>query len=282
MASHHSVSPGSLVAIGGAEDRTSDLAILTQVFSLAPRGRDDVTVIAAASSIPDQILPVYKAAFERLGARRVHLLAMQDRKPTFDPETVRAIERSGVIFFTGGDQLRLTKVMSDTPALDAIRQCSRAGTVVAGTSAGAAALPSIMIYGGAAEDALRKEAVDITSGLALIDGMIIDSHFLQRGRFTRLMEVGAVYPACLGVGLGEDAAVIIHANGVLEAIGPGHVIIVDSRDHARSNIAELSAGEPVAIENMIIHALVSGHGFDIGARRYITASELDKHRVPAP
>lgn len=269
-----SAGPGPVVAIGGAEDRTSDLAILRQVFSLVPKGNDEVTVIAAASSIPDQILPVYEAAFERLGASQVHSLAMQERRKAADPEAVHLIERSGLIFLTGGDQLRLTSVIGGSPVLQAIRERSMAGAVVAGTSAGAAALPGTMIYGGAVGDALRKGAVNMASGLGLVRGLMIDSHFLARGRFSRLMEVGATNPGRLGVGIGEDAAVIIHSNRILESIGPGHVIILDSRDMASSNIATLSIGEPVSVENMVIHALVSGHGFDINARRYLVADEL--------
>lgn len=145
---------------------------------------------------------------------------------------------------------------------------------MAGTSAGAAAMPGTMIYNGAATDALRKGAVNMTFGLGLVDGLIIDSHFLERGRFTRLMEVGATNPEYLGVGLGEDAAVIIHHNQILEAIGPGHVVLIDSRDLASSNIADLRMGEAVAVENMILHAMVSGHGFDVEARRYLAPSEL--------
>ncbi|MBE0490085.1 MAG: cyanophycinase [Halomonas sp.] len=265
---------GHLVAIGGAEDRTSELEILRRVFALAPADNHEVAVIATASSIPDEVLPDYEAAFSRLGASRVHSLSIRDRRQAADPDTVRLIEQSGVIFLTGGDQLRLTNVMGGSATLEAIRQRLQAGAVVAGTSAGAAAMPGTMIYNGAAADALRKGAVNMTSGLGLVRGMIIDSHFLERGRFTRLMEVGASNPEHLGVGIGEDAAVIIHPHGILEAIGSGHVIIIDSRDLASSNIADLSIGEPVAVENMTLHAMVSGHGFDVMARRYLIAEEL--------
>ncbi|WP_304526567.1 cyanophycinase [Halomonas sp. I5-271120] len=266
---------GHLVAIGGAEDRTSDLEILTRVFALAPADNHEVAVIATASGIPDQVLPDYEAAFTRLGASRIHSLDIKDRQQAGHPETVRLIEQSGVIFFTGGDQLRLTHVMGGSATLQAIRERLAAGAVVAGTSAGAAAMPGTMIYNGAAADALRKGAVNMTFGLGLAEGLIIDSHFLERGRFTRLMEVGASNPEHLGVGIGEDAGVIIHPHGIIEAIGSGHVILIDSRDLASSNIAELSMGEPVAIEHMILHALVSGHGFDLGARRYLVPEALE-------
>ncbi|EWG98352.1 cyanophycinase [Halomonas sp. BC04] len=265
---------GHLVAIGGAEDRTSDLEILEKVFRMAPDDNQEVAVIATASSIPDEVLPEYEAAFSRLGASQVHTLGIRDRQEAADADTVRLIEQSGVIFFSGGDQLRLTNVLGGSSVLKAIRQRLQDGAVVAGTSAGAAAMPGTMIYNGAAADALRKGAVNMTFGLGFVDGLIIDSHFLERGRFTRLMEVGASNPEHLGVGLGEDAAVIIHPHGILEAIGPGHVILIDSRDLARSNIAELAMGEPVAVEHMILHAMVDGHGYDVGARRYLVPDEL--------
>nr|WP_290667759.1 cyanophycinase [Halomonas sp. HL-48] len=274
MASHHPPVTGHLVAIGGAEDKTSELAILRRVFELAPIDSDEVAIIATASSIPEQLLPSYEAAFTRLGASQVHALNIQDRQQAADEENIRLIQRSGVIFFTGGDQLRLTTVFGGSATLRAIRERLRAGAVVAGTSAGAAAMPSTMIYNGAAADALRKGGVNMTFGLDFVRGLVIDSHFLERGRFTRLMQVGASNPEHLGVGIGEDAAVIIHPNRILETIGPGHVIIIDSRDLASSNIAELDMNEPVAIENMILHAMVSGHGYDVDARRYLVADEL--------
>lgn len=264
---------GRLVAIGGAEDKTADLQILKRVFAHAC-GSDEVAVIATASGIPDEVLPAYEQAFERLGASRVHALDVRERSDAADEDNVSRIRDSGVIFFTGGDQLRLTNVFGGSPVLKAIRERFQAGAVVAGTSAGAMAMPATMIYNGEAADALHKGEVKMTSGLGFVEGVIIDSHFLERGRFTRLMEVGATNPEHLGVGLGEDAAVVIHPNHILEAVGSGHVIIVDSRDLARSNVAELAQGEAVAIENVIMHALIDGHGFDIDNRRYLVADEL--------
>ena len=237
MVTHLPSHCGRLVAIGGAEDRSSDLHVLRRVFQHAC-GSDEVAVIATASGIPDEVLPAYQQAFERIGASTVHALDVRERKDASDAGSVRLIERSGAIFFTGGDQLRLTN--------------------------------------GEAADALHKGEVKMTSGLGFADGVIIDSHFLERGRFTRLMEVGATNPEHLGIGLGEDAAVVIHPERILEAVGSGHVIIVDSRDLARSNVAELAQGESVAIENVIMHALIAGHGYDIDSRRYLGPEELQQ------
>ncbi|MDZ7839538.1 MAG: cyanophycinase [Gammaproteobacteria bacterium] len=265
---------GHLVAIGGAEDKTSDLEILSRVFSLAPKDNLEVAVIATASAIPGELLPAYRSAFKRLGAAKIHALDIRDRDDAADEGTVDRIRRCGLVFFTGGDQLRLTNVLGGSPVLRAIRERHAAGAVVAGTSAGAVALSATMIYNGAAADALRKGAVKMASGFGFVEGVIIDSHFLERGRFTRLMEAGTTNPEQLGIGLGEDAAVIVHPHRILEAIGPGHVVIVDSWNLASSNVADVETGEPVAVENVIMHALIGGYGYDIDRRGYLDAETL--------
>jgi cyanophycinase len=265
---------GHLVAIGGAEDKTSDLAILRRLFSLAPQDNRDVAVIATATGFPEEVVPLYERAFDRLGASRVYHLDVRNREDAHGPRNVELVRRCGTIFFTGGDQLRLTNVLGGSPVLEAIRARYAEGAVVAGTSAGAAAMSATMIYNGAAADALRKGAVKMSSGLAFVHGIVIDSHFLERGRFTRLMEVGATNPEYIGVGLGEDAGVIVHHGQILEAIGPGHVIVVDSRGLKSSNVAEISEGEPVAVEHVVMHALISGCGYDIRKRRYLKENEL--------
>lgn len=268
------LAPGHVVAIGGAEDKTSDLKVLSRVVSLAPGDNPEVAVIGTASSVPDELLPAYRSVFKRLGAAKVHSLDIRDRDHASDRIILDQIQRCSLIFFTGGDQLRLTNVLGGSPVLKAIRERHTEGALVAGTSAGAVALSATMIYNGAAADALRKGAVKMASGFGFVAGVIIDSHFLERGRFTRLMEAGATNPEQLGVGLGEDAAVIVHPQGVLEAIGPGHVIIVDSWNLASSNVADVETGEPVAVENIIMHALIDGHGYDIDRRTYLDAQTL--------
>jgi cyanophycinase len=274
MSPDRSSARGHLVAIGGAEDKTSDLEILRRLFALAPQDNKDVAVLATATGFPEEVVPLYEKAFERLGASRVHHLDVRTREDAREAENVEIIRQSGTIFFTGGDQLRLTNVLGGSPVLEEIRTRFREGAVVAGTSAGAAAMSATMIYNGAAADALRKGAVKMSGGLAFVHGIVIDSHFLERGRFTRLMEVGATNPEYIGVGLGEDAGVIVHHGQILEAIGPGHVIVVDSRSLKSSNVAEISEGDPVAVEHVVMHALISGCGYDVRQRRHLQAHEL--------
>ena len=274
-----SASQGFLVAIGGAEDKTSELEILRRVFSLAPAGNKRVGVLTTASGIPDEVFPAYDEAFRRLGAEEVYHLTVRDRSAARRDDVVETVRRCGTIFLSGGDQLRLTNTLGGSPVLDAIRARYADGAVVAGTSAGAAAMSATMIYNGSAADALHKGAVNMSSGLAFVEGVVIDSHFLERGRFTRLMEVGATNPEYTGIGLGEDAGVIVHHGQVLEAIGTGHVIVVDSSGLRSSNVAEISDGEPVAVEHVIMHALISGCGYDVKSRRFLRPEEL-KSRIP--
>lgn len=157
---------GTLIAIGGAEDREQELEVLSKVFDFTPDASDEVTVIATESGIPEEILPIHEEAFQRIGASRLHSLSVRERKDAADPANVELIQRSGVIFFTGGDQLRLTNILGGSDMLKAIRNHYVNGGVIAGTSAGAVAQSTTMIYNGGAADALRKGAVKIARGSA--------------------------------------------------------------------------------------------------------------------
>jgi cyanophycinase len=262
---------GALIAIGGAEDRTAESQILRRVLDFVTCDPFEVGVITTASRFPAEAHSAYLQAFEALGARAVHHLDVPDRAASRDKEKLVGLDSCDLIFIAGGDQLRLTNVLGGSPFLEAVREHHAAGAVVAGTSAGAAALTATMIYDGAASNALRKGAVKMASGLAFARGIVIDSHFLERGRFTRLMEVGTTNPEYVGVGIGEDAAVVIHPGPVLEAVGPGLVIIVDSSQLRHTNVVDLEVGEPVAVEHVIMHALTSGYGYDVKRRAFIDA-----------
>jgi len=135
-----------------------------------------------------------------------------------------------------------------------------------------------MVYGGHATDSLRKGAVKMSAGFGLIEGVIIDTHFLERGRFSRLMEVGATNPEYLGVGLGEDAAVLFE-DDTIYAFGPGHVILVDSSRITGSNVFELSDGEAVSVHNVLMHAMIDGDAYSMSERRILSAEELGKKRL---
>lgn len=264
---------GPLVAIGGAEDKASEAGILRRVLALAGQAAPVVGVITTASSVPNDVFAVYRQAFGKLGAVEVLDIRIRTRTDAAADSFVGMIRRSDVIFISGGDQMRLTNILGASAALHAIRVRHGEGAVIAGTSAGAACQSQTMVYGGPADDSLRKGAVKMTAGFGFVDGVIIDTHFLERGRFSRLMEVGATNPEHLGLGLGEDAAVLFDGQ-LIRAFGPGHVILVDSSRITGSNVFDLADGEAVSVQNVIMHALVDGYGYSLKDRRVLGPDEL--------
>ncbi|ETW13789.1 cyanophycinase [Roseivivax marinus] len=265
---------GALVAIGGAENKTSASNVLRRVMKLSGKPDPVVGVITTASAIPDDVFKGYDDAFRSLGASEVLDVRVRERADSAEGRFTDMIRRSDVLFISGGDQMRLTNIFGGSDALDAIRERHDAGMVIAGTSAGAACQSATMVYGGAADDALRKGAVKMAAGFGLVDGVIIDTHFLERGRFSRLMEVGATNPEYLGVGLGEDAAVQFDGD-TIRVFGDGHVILVDSSGIERSNVFELADGEPVAVSGVRMHALVDGYGYSLTDQRVLGPEELE-------
>ncbi|SPJ24131.1 cyanophycinase [Palleronia abyssalis] len=265
--------PGPLVAIGGAEDKSDEADILRRVIGWSGKAAPVVGVITTASAIPDVVFEGYKETFETLGAAEVLDIRVRDRADAAADVFVDMIGRADVIFISGGDQMRLTNVFGGSATLAKIRARHAQGAVVAGTSAGAACQSQTMVYGGSPDDSLRKGAVKMAAGFGFVDGVIIDTHFLQRGRFSRLMEVGATNPGQLGVGLGEDAAVLFEGD-VIRAIGPGHVILVDSSSITGSNVFDLHDGEAVTVHNVTMHALISGYGYNLREKRVLGPNEL--------
>jgi cyanophycinase len=276
MTSQTRAGKGVLVAIGGGEDKTSQSEILQRVLELSSSDNREVGVVTTASSIPDEVFPTYEQVFTQLGAAAVRHIDVRTREEAAEDRFLDVLRQCDIIFMSGGDQLRLTHILGGSPLLNAMRERLAEGAVVAGTSAGAAAQSATMIYEGAAADALRKGAVKMSAGFGFVEGVVIDSHFLERGRFTRLIEVGAANPEFLGIGIGEDAGAIFYDNLVLEAIGTGHVIVIDSSRLKSSNVASLSEGEPVAVEHVTMHALTSGFGYDIKRRRFLQPGEMDR------
>jgi cyanophycinase len=269
----HPPRKGKLIAIGGAEDKASATSILERVLKCSHKSEPCVGVITTASSIPDDVFAEYFNVFERLGAGEVLDIRIRERAHAADKKKVEMIERCDVIFISGGDQMRLTSIFGGSDALAAIRKRYQDGGLIAGTSAGAACQSTTMVYGGNAIDSLRKGAVKMSAGFGLIDRVIIDTHFLERGRFSRLMEVGATNPEYLGVGLGEDAAVLF-GEDTIQAFGPGHVILVDSSRITGSNVFELSDGEAVSVHNVLMHAMIDGDVYNMSDRRMLSAEEL--------
>lgn len=260
---------GYLVAIGGNEDKEKDLKVLRHIAGLPEGGTRIVEVIPLASQIPHEVAGDYIPAFKKIGIDEVRIMHIESRQDAQRQDYVERILAADVVFFTGGDQLRITSLLGGSPVMEAITGHYWRGGVVAGTSAGAAAMSGTMIFEGEVAKSVRKGNVQMVPGVGLLPNAIIDTHFIQRGRITRLLEVIASNPGSIGVGLGEDTGVVIREGEIVEVIGSGVVVVVDGHQVRYTNVWQIRLGEPIALENMVLHTLVAGHRYDLRNKRYL-------------
>lgn len=284
---------GKLIAIGGNEDKGTEaepnfeqknnlnffeLQILSRIMHEAGGRGAKIEVITSASSIPGEVGENYKHAFGKLGCENVGTMDIKNREDATKIEYIDRIKNCDAIMFTGGNQLRLSTFFGGTEILKLIyERYMNENLLIAGTSAGAMAMSNTMIYQGSSSGALIKGEVKITTGLAFIKDVIIDSHFDKRGRFGRLAQAVASNPSCIGLGLGEDTGVLMADGNNLEIIGSGLVIIFDGYNIRHSNIADLKEGSPISIENLIVHVLTKGNCFNLKERKFIAAVQSVEH-----
>jgi len=277
---------GKLIAIGGAEDKGTDLetgeihrsnlnffelGILRQVVEQAGGPLSRIEIITTASMIPFEVGENYLNAFGKVGCTNVDLMHIRNRQDAANPEYIRRIKECNGIMFSGGNQLRLGAIFGGTELLRImLRRYEEEIFTIAGTSAGAMAMSNTMIYEGNAMRAHLKGEVKIFTGLGFIDDVIIDSHFEKRGRFGRLAQAIAANPQCIGIGLGEDTGMLITEGGnKMEAIGSGLVVIVDGYDIGHCNIADIPDGNPISIENLKVHFCEKGNGYLLKERKFL-------------
>jgi cyanophycinase len=221
-------------------------------------------IITTASLIPERVGEEYVKAFAHLDVLNVGVLNISSREQANDKVYIERLRAAEVIIFTGGDQLRLSSIFGGTAFHEVLlEKYQQEQIVIAGTSAGAAASSKNMIYQGSSKDALLKGEVKITGGLGFIDGVIVDTHFVQRGRIGRLLYAAASNPGILGIGLGEDTGLFISKGTRMEAIGSGMVILVDGRKMSDTNLTDVQMGQPVSINNMIVHVMCDGDVYDL-------------------
>ncbi len=275
---------GKLIAVGGAEDKGTDLekgeifrnnlnffelGILRRIVDEAGGIDCRIEVITTASTIPYEVGNNYLNAFGKIGCTNVGVMHIRNRQEVNEEEYLKRIEKCDAVMMTGGNQLRLSATFGGTTFLRAIlNRYENENFVVAGTSAGAMAMSNTMIYEGNAIRAHLKGEVKITTGLGFIDDVIIDSHFEKRGRFGRLSQAVATNPQCIGIGLGEDTGMLITEGNKMEAIGSGLVMIIDGHEIRHSNIADIPDGNPISIENIKVHFCEKGNGFYLRERRF--------------
>lgn len=276
---------GKLIAIGGAEDKGTnletgeiyrnnlnffELGILRKLVEEAGGPSSRIEVITTASMIPYEVGENYLNAFGRIGCTNIGLMHIRTRQDAMKPEYIERIRVCESVMFSGGNQLRLSATAGGTELLSIIRKrFFEEDFVVAGTSAGAMAMSNTMIYEGNATRAHLKGEVKMTTGLGFVSSVIIDSHFEKRGRFGRLAQAVAANPGCIGIGLGEDTGMLITEGNKMEAIGSGLVMIIDGHDILHSNFADIPEGNPISIENLKVHFCEKGNGYLIHERKFL-------------
>jgi cyanophycinase len=260
---------GKLLLIGGNEDKTEDMEVLRALVAEAGGADARIEVITTASSEPEETWRAYQRAFKKIGVGYARPMYIATRPEAEDPKLLERIIKSTAILFTGGDQLRITSILEATPMAEAIRRhYFEDGGVIAGTSAGAAALTGTIIYHGESPDALLKGAVMMTGGLALIANAVVDTHFMTRGRIGRLIQVVAGNPRLIGVGLGEDTGVLVTKGTRFKVVGSGLVLVVDGGSIGFTNVFDVDHLEPFSVENVKVHVLSAGAGFDLETRAF--------------
>ncbi|MCG2615822.1 cyanophycinase [Terrimonas sp. NA20] len=277
---------GKLIAVGGAEDKGTDLekgeihrsnlnffelGILRRIVEEIGGPSSRIEIITTASMIPTEVGNHYMDAFGKMGCTNVDLMHIRNRQDAARPEYIERIRRCDGVMFSGGNQLRLSAIFGGTEILRVmLNRYSEESFTIAGTSAGAMAMSNTMIYEGNAMRAHLKGEVKMTTGLGFIDDVIIDSHFEKRGRFGRLAQAVATNPQAIGIGLGEDTGMLITEGGnKMEAIGSGLVVIIDGFDIGHCNIADIPDGNPISIENLKVHFCEKGNGYILDERKFL-------------
>lgn len=271
---------GTLIPIGGNEDKGAeeneqytlefiDDGILFHVVEEAGGVNANIVVIPTASSIPVEVGENYLDAFAKLGCKNVTVLDIRSKEDSEKETSINLIKNANCVMFSGGNQSKITDKIGGTTIHEILadRYKNEAGFVIAGTSAGAMAMSKEMIAGGSASEAFIKGAVTMYKGLNLIPELIIDTHFIKRGRFGRQSEAVAKNPTLIGFGLAEDTGMIIKNGNDCTVIGSGMVIVFDGSKLTHNNEKILEEGTPMTMANLNVHVLSNSDSFDIKNRK---------------
>ena len=271
---------GILLAIGGKESKSEEKRpdsqeentsfiseqILKRLVKELKGDNPLILVVPAASSDPAPVAQDYVKLFKDLGVTNVKIADIRTRDDAKDPEKLKLVDKAAGIMFTGGDQLRLTSILGGSPFLERIKErYMNEKLVVAGTSAGAAAMSTNMIYKGEAQGGMLKDQMSSTAGLDLLKNVAIDTHFIDRGRIIRMAQAVAQNPGCIGIGLEEDTAILVKNGIEVEVVGSGLVTILDGMDISSTDIYEIKSGDPFTIYGLKMHLLGDGKTYTIPA-----------------
>lgn len=270
---------GTLLIIGGAEDKVGSITLAMErknidfkhfaILNLLLTGRKKVEIITTSSMYQEEMQEIYQRTFDKIGLKNTGFIPIKIKEEAGLSEYIKRVEQANAVFFSGGDQSRLSNILGETRIIEVIKKrfFEDEDFVVAGTSAGAMAMSKIMIYGGGTNEVVFRNDLKITTGFGLLEHCIIDTHFIKRGRFGRLAHAVIINPGHLGIGLGDDTALIIKNGEDAECLGSGAVVIIDSTNVGQSNIAEEEQDEcGVFVENLQVHLLVKGCRFNLKSR----------------
>jgi len=273
---------GTILIIGGSEDKedgqepemkskNKDFEQFEVLKELLPinGGTRRIEVITTASDDPGKISRMYKTAFNKIGYKDVGFLNIKDKQHSAIKKACKRVKKAHAIFFTGGDQFKLSAILGGTEFVAAIKEkyYKDKNFVVAGTSAGAMVMSEIMISEGGVEEALLKKDLKTSAGLGIIGTCIVDTHFIKRGRFVRLAHAVITNPETLGIGLGEDTSLLIKKGNEAQCKGSGTVVIIDGKTINRTNITEADNETPIFVEDLKVHLLAKGIKFLLKERK---------------
>jgi cyanophycinase len=262
---------GDLIIIGGHEDKDGKCVILNEVARRAHDGR--LVVITAATQAPEEVGQDYTRLFKRLGVGHVDVLDVRTRDDATTDANLAKIDEAGVLFFTGGDQLRITSQIGDSPIFRCMRELYYNGATIVGTSAGAAAMPETMLIDGPSDESSAISALAMAPGLGFLPGVVIDSHFAERGRMSRLLGAVAQNPKNLGLGIDEDTAVIVRCAEHFAVLGSGAVYVLDGMEITYSSLSEKHAEGIISIFDVKLHVLGTGDRYDLRSRRPLVTED---------
>lgn len=254
---------GHLLVIGGAEDKYNERRILKKFIELAGSDKAEVLIVPVASDFPEFAADVYTQAFRNLGVASPRVLRATSRQDVFQADPDELLDGVNGVFITGGDQMRLVSLLGGTKFADKLRRLVRETDIVlAGTSAGAAGMSTSMIVRGESTSHPHKNSVRLSPGLGFLKNIIIDQHFTERGRISRLITAVSFNPYNLGIGIDENTAIIVDGNGVMEVYGAGSVTVVDGSQISYNEIAEVDENQSFSVCGVQLHVLRDGLVYD--------------------
>ncbi|HKP85609.1 MAG TPA: cyanophycinase [Blastocatellia bacterium] len=258
---------GHLVIIGGAEDKYNERRLLRKFVELAGEQEARILIVPVASDYPEFSADVYTQTFRKLGLQHINVLRATSRQEVIDADAEQLLKDVTGVFISGGDQMRLASLLGGTEFARLLEDRVRhTPLVLAGSSAGAAGMSAVMIGRGEATSHPQKNTLRLSPGLGILQNIIIDQHFTERGRLSRLITAVSHNPRQLGIGIDENTAVIISHNGTLEVHGDGTVTIIDGSRISYNDIAEAQETQPFAVTGVQLHILRDGMRYDFTRR----------------